>query len=265
MKIHSLLLAGLTGVCLSVHAAEPQVLIVGTYHFSNPGQDIHNMEAVDVLTDDAQRQIDAITDAIGRFKPTRVFVEWPEDVVDERYAKYLDGNLEPSRNEVVQLGFRLARAHDITRVNGIDVDGDFPFEAVMKWADEHGRGNHLQAMQDQIAARVKAVERIQHDDGIAAVLRHMNRADRLREEQAFYLALLRFGAGDEQPGAALNTAWFDRNMRICARLLQKLADNDRAVVFFGAGHVPWLQRCIEDTPGVTLINALDYLPRESAP
>ncbi len=64
-----------------------------------------------------------MTDGLSRFKPTLVVVEWPKALVEERYQKYLDQTLEPSRNEVVQLGFRLGRLAK-ARVLGIDVDGE---------------------------------------------------------------------------------------------------------------------------------------------
>lgn len=70
----------------------------------------------------------------------------------------------------------------------------------------------------------------------------------------------RFGQGDEQPGVALNAAWGERNLAICARLLQSLPPGARAVVFYGAGHAYLLRRCIAEAPGVRLVEANDYLP-----
>jgi hypothetical protein len=262
MKLASLLFAVVVIVAAPVVAGDARVMLVGTFHFANPGADQHNVEAVDVLTEDTQRQIQAITDALAAFQPTRVFVEWPEVVVDQRYAQYLDDTLEPSRNEVVQLGFRLAKARGLDRVHGIDVDGDFPFEAISTWAERNGRGSRLQASQAQVGEMTKRIEALQRDGGIAAALRLMNSEQSLRDNQAFHMDLLRYGKGDDQPGAALNTAWFDRNMRICARLLQSIEADDRAVVFFGAGHIPWLQRCLSDTPGIELVTPMPYLPAD---
>ena len=91
-------------------AAAPvtSVMIVGGYHMSNPGHDLHDVHADDVLAPRRQKEIVAITNALARFHPTKVAVEWDAPVVAERYPKYLAGTLPPSRNEVVQLGFRLA-------------------------------------------------------------------------------------------------------------------------------------------------------------
>ena len=38
------------GTALAADAAKKtQVMLIGTYHFSNPGQDLNNVKAVDVL------------------------------------------------------------------------------------------------------------------------------------------------------------------------------------------------------------------------
>ena len=66
-------------------------------------------------------------------------MEWPADLTRERYAKVLAGTLPPSRNEVVQVGFRLAQRVGLKEVNGIDVAGEFPYEAVAAFAKAHGQ------------------------------------------------------------------------------------------------------------------------------
>ena len=101
------------------------MLLVGTYHFSNPGADLSNVEAVDVTSPDRQAELQAVTDALARFRPDYVGVEWPASDADTAYDQYRAGTLPPSRNEVVQLGFRLAAQRKLERVHGLDVPGDF--------------------------------------------------------------------------------------------------------------------------------------------
>lgn len=240
--------------CLPTAAAEPpaRVLLLGTWHFANPGLDLHNTKSIDVLEAPAQEQIAALVERLARFDPDRVFVEWPAELTDERYAAWLADELPPSRNEVVQLGFRLARMQGHARVHGIDVEGRFPFEAVLDWAKRNGRDGELMAGQGQVAAWTAEIETLQRNEGIAAALRAMNQPGRIDAGHGLYMSMLRFGAGADQPGAELNSAWFERNMRICALLLQQLQAGERAVVIFGAGHLPWLRRCVLDTPGVEL-------------
>ncbi|MGZ8364420.1 MAG: hypothetical protein ACXW3D_10455, partial [Caulobacteraceae bacterium] len=110
--------------CLGAQAAEPvRVMVVGTMHFSNPGADMHNVKVDDVLAPKRQAEIERVTAALLKFKPTIVATEWPEKIVAERYPKYADGTLAQSRNEMVQLGFRLGKAAG-ARVEGADADGD---------------------------------------------------------------------------------------------------------------------------------------------
>src|SRR5262249_26595773 len=138
--------------------AEPvKVIVVGTFHMSNPGHDIHNMKVDDVLAAKRQAEIADVTDRLAAFKPTKVMAEWPAELVAERDPKYVAGTLPPSRNEVVQLGFRLARSAGAQGMYGIDVDGDFPFEAVQTFAKAHGQEALLQSWLDAGGREVKAL------------------------------------------------------------------------------------------------------------
>jgi hypothetical protein len=246
--------------CSGALAAEPaQLLLVGTYHMSNPGADLANIEADDVLAPARQKQIEAVVDALARFRPERVFVEWPAQLVNERYAKYRGGTLAPSRNEVVQLGFRLARRERLDAVNGVDVDGDFPFDKVQEWARAHGRAADLDALLEEAKRETGRIDELQARTTIGGVLREMNKPAALARNWSFYPALLAFGSGDDQPGSALLSAWIARNNTICARIVQALKPGEHAVVFFGQGHIPPLKRCLEEAPGVRLADPLAYL------
>lgn len=245
----------------AAHAAEPiKVLVLGTYHFSNAGLDQHNVEAVDVLLPERQRELAALVESLAKFQPTFVGVEWSDDVVQERWAKFRDGTLPESRNEVVQVGFRLAREAGVERVRGIDADGEFPYQAADAYARSHGMGVMLDEAQAEAAASVARITALQRDLTIGGVLHELNSEAETQRSHAFYANTLRIGGGDEQPGVALNVAWYARNMQTCARLVQQLKPGDRAVVVFGLGHKYWLERCVRDVPGLELVSAREYLP-----
>jgi hypothetical protein len=245
--------------------APVQVMLVGTYHFSNPGKDLNNVKVDDVLTPKRQAEIEIVTKALAAFKPTRVGVEWPAPLVEERYARYLEGTLPESRNEVVQLGFRLARAQGLAKVSGLDVDGDFPFEDVQKWAKEHGRGGVIDDLLEMGRAETEALSRLQETATVGGVLRALNEPTSIRRNHSFYPPLLAMGAGDEQPGAKLLAAWYARNLGTCARLVQAARPGDRMVVFFGQGHIHLLAQCLKEQPDFQLVDPLAYLPASEAP
>jgi hypothetical protein len=241
-------------------AAPVSVMIVGGYHMSNPGHDLHDIKAEDVLLPKQQAEIAAITDSLASFRPTKVMAEWPADLVNERYAKYVAGTLPPSRNEVVQLGFRLAKKTN-ARALGIDVDGEFPYEAVQAFAKTHGQTQLLDRESAETAKLTERQTELLETRGIAATLRDLNDPNRLKDDNRFYREMLYVGAGSEQPGADLLTAWYHRNFMICANILQNSQPGDRIVIFYGSGHAFLLRQCVTETPGFKLVEPNDYLPK----
>jgi len=265
--INRFLLAAMTA-CLTpfvATAAEApgkpvEVMVVGVFHMSNPGHDLHNVRADDVLAPRRQTEIAAVTDALARFKPTKVGVEWDADVVVDRYKQYLAGTLAPSRNEVVQLGFRLARSAGAEGVYGLDADGDFPYERLKNFAETRGFQGLLDQQNALIQGEVDEESRLLAEKNIADGLRFLNDPARLKGANGFYRSMLRIGLGSDQPGVDLLAGWYRRNFQICANLLHVAKPGDRVVIFFGAGHAFLLRQCVAETPGYRLIEPNDYLP-----
>lgn len=247
------------GSARAADAAKTQVMLIGTYHFSNPGQDLNNVKAVDVLAPERQREIGKVVTSLAKFAPTQVAVEWPAQTVQERYPKYLAGQMQDSRNEVAQLGFRLARERGLQTVHGLDVEGDFPFEAVMAWAEKHGRKAEIDALMAMGAKEVEHISSLQDQTTIGGVLRDMNSSTAIDRANSFYPPMLTMGSGDDQPGVKLLSAWGERNLAICARLLQAVKPGDRVVVFYGQGHIYLLRQCLREQSGVELVDPTSYL------
>lgn len=261
-------IGALAGALLSLLAAgaaradEPvRVMIVGTVHLSNTNLDALNVAVDDVFAEKRQAELAEVDAALARFAPTAVALEWPAETVAERFPQYLAGTLEPSRNEVVQIGFRLARTAGVDRVHGIDVEGDFPFDPVIAYAQAHGQTPIIDAAMASLESAVAATQQVVDSQSIGALLAHLNDPGRLAADHGFYRTLLRIGGGAEQPGVALLAAWQKRNLETCARLIQLARPGDRIVVLFGAGHAFLLRQCVSETPGFELVDPLEFLPR----
>ena len=240
-------------VALSATASQAeqpvQVMILGTYHFGNPGQDIHNVQVDDVLTPQRQAQIAQVLNGLARFKPNRVAVEVRADGEPTHtvpaYRQFRGGLAPARRNEIDQIGYRLAQQLGHADVHGIDVDGEFPFEAVQAFGAKSGRGTELQAMLDALGANTKAFEARQRHATIGQLLRELNTRANVQRDHAFYMRLLAWGEGTEQPGARLVASWSARNLGICARLAQVAKPGDRIVVVYGSGHAFALRDCVQ--------------------
>lgn len=260
-----------TAVLAQTQPPEPiEVMILGSYHMSNPGADIHNARIESVLTPGKQAQLEAVANGLARFRPTAVAVERvaPDQstLLDPRYPAFTPADLLTNPNERVQIAYRLAHHLRLTRVYAIDEqdrDGQpsyFPFGAVQSWAEANGVAPRLGAMHGEVAALMADLERRQATETVGQLLAAMNTPERVREDQGFYARLMAFGAGDDQPGAVLNSRWYARNAQIFARLLQVARPGDRIMVVYGAGHNFWLRQMVETTPGFRLVEPTDYLP-----
>ncbi|MEE4289483.1 MAG: DUF5694 domain-containing protein [Erythrobacter sp.] len=251
-----------------------EVMILGTYHFANPGQDMVNPEVDDMLAPRRQREIAQLVESLAAWQPTKIAVENeapPPGLTIESYARARD-LLETSRSETVQIGYRLALMLGHEAVFGHDERGGgqgepdyFPFGKVQAFAERSGQAGIIEAMMAEVEAQVarEDAERgrisvarslFAHNDGAALAARH----DRL------HYPLLAIGNGDEQPGAELNAYWYMRNAKMFAKIDMIAEPGDRVLVIAGSGHAPWLRHFVEHTPGYALVEAMPYLRAAAA-
>lgn len=241
-----------------------QVVVLGTYHFANPGLDVVKTDVADVLSPEKQAEIRAIVEALARFHPTRIAVEAsPASApgLDSLYRAYRAGAHELSRNEIQQLGFRLAARLDHPRVHPIDHRGEFPFGAVMEYAQAQDPA-FLQSVQKALAEITAEENRRQKEMSIGQNLRVRNDPLKLAEDHGFYMRIPVVGAGDTYVGADLVSKWYERNIHIFSNLQRIAEPGDRVLVIIGSGHSPILRELIRYAPGMVLVEALDYLPRK---
>jgi len=246
-----------------------EVMLVGVYHMHNPGADEHNIPADDVLAEQRQAEIAAVTARLAEWKPDLVMVEWTRDDaarLDELYAAYRAGGRRESRNEIMQLGFRLANSLGHDRVASIDVER--PFVSEQQREAEAQPEARLSGLMDEIQAYGQGVIARQTERlgalSIGNYLAHLNSPEVLTENHDYYLNyLVRMWQGENQGGAHTIANWYERNILIFQNLLREVEEGNgevrRVVVFFGYGHVPTLTQFVSDTPWLTLADPLPYL------
>jgi hypothetical protein len=252
-------------------APEPiQVMIVGTFHFDNPGQDINNVAIDPVTTPTKQAELAAVAEGLRRFHPTAVAVERiatdTSTMLDQRYPAFTPADLLTNADERVQVGYRLANLEGLSRVYAIDEqpgEGEhdyFPFDKVMTWITAHHREADWEALNAPVAAYVADLSARQRTETLGALLADTNRPDHpIHGNMDLYYGLLQFGDAVDQPGAELNAGWYERNAKIFAKLMLTAKPGDRIVVVYGAGHAYWLRHFVQNTPGYVLVDSVPYL------
>jgi hypothetical protein len=246
----------------AAHAApRARVMVLGTYHFENPGLDVVKSEVADVLAPAKQTEMARVVEALARFRPTKIAVEVRAEGaprLDSLYSAYAAGRDSLGRSEVQQLGFRLARRFGHTRLFAIDHGGEFPFGAVMQYAQEHDP-SFVQRVQRLMADLTSETNRNQRRKSIGDILRLENDPKGIERGHAMYLEMASVGAGDTYVGADLLAKWYRRNILIFSDVQRIAQPGDRMLVIFGSGHSPILRELISGDARLELVEPNQYL------
>src|SRR5436309_3205894 len=241
--------------------AHAEVLVLGTYHMANPGHDIFNMKADDVLASKRQAEMAELIEVLKKFHPTKIAVESDAgtEKIPKRYADYLAGKYELTANEIDQIGLRLAKELGHKTVYPVDADGDFPYQRLVNYANGSGRSKELDAVNRVFAANVKEQGDYLASHTILQTLLLINSEERATQEVGLYYRLAAIGEPQDCAGADLVRDWFGRNIRIYSNVV-KLADSphERVLVIFGAGHLGWLRQDFASNPELHLRKLSDF-------
>lgn len=249
-------------MALAQDDTEPaKIMILGTYHFANPGLDVAQFETADILTDSKQQEVRQVVKSLAKFKPTKIAVErrrTKQEQIDSLYLAYLNRNHELGRGEDEQLGFRIAAQFEHSTIYAIDHPGKFPMNNVLEYAKQHNP-DFIEYFQQFIAKVETQMDSVQKVATVGEILRRENDPERIAWGHGFYMKTVGVGAGDSYVGADLLSAWYERNIRIFANLKTITKPGDRIIVIFGAGHAATLRDFIEADPDMKLVDTLDYI------
>ena len=241
--------------------ARAEVFVLGTYHMANPGSNLFDAEADDVLSPRRQAEIAEVIEVLKQFRPTKIAVEarFNDRGTQERYAEYLAGRYELTRNETDQLGFRLARELGHEAVYPVDVYGDFPYPRLIKYAEATRRTPEFEAWQAAEAERAEANGAHMASHTIIETLLRYNSDDQVSQGVGSYFQLAEFGEPWDWAGADLVADWFRRNMRIYSNVVHLVdSPDERVLVIYGAGHLGWLRYAFGANPNLHLRSLAEF-------
>jgi len=245
-------------------APRAEVLVLGTYHMANPGHDLFNTRADDVLAPARQKELAELSAVLAKFRPTKIAIEsnYGEEKYPKRYAEYLAGTYALSRNEIEQIGFRLAKDMGHATVYPVDADGDFPFQRVVNYTKATGQSAGLEAILADIGKMVKAQDEYLKTHTVLQTLMLMNSDAQVAEDLGFYYREARYGEPGDYAGPDLLTEWYRRNIRIYNNVMTLVAGpEERILVIFGAGHLGWLRQDFAANPNLRLRKLEEFAPR----
>lgn len=231
-------------------------------------QQVSEEDQIDVLSPQYQKEIELISKKLAQFKPDAVVIEWPlykQSEIDSLYNSYLTGKHELNRNEIQQLGFRIARMCN-AKIYCADAWGAHTTHIEKLLNDDES--NEYLAFEESFSNSPDSAlyyedEPIFKQQGILAQLIHLNDPVHIKKELGNYLIKhFKYESvkGDYTGTDFESGRWFNRNLRIL-RNIQRIPDaaGKRILVIFGAGHLNILNYLFECSPEYKLLNINDYL------
>lgn len=233
-----------------------QVLLVGTSHWGNyqkKGLDVAQTSEVDILSDQYQKELAFIADKIAAFNPGKIFVERPltyQPKLDSLYQLFRSNENwgKDKRNEIYQLGFRVAAKLAHQKVYGIDYrDASFPFDSLMVAMSEAGQ----ESLINEFMTVIKGVEDkynllVREKKSLMDIFRFLNGKEERRYDLGWYInGASKAGVIDNYIGSFLASEWIRRNIYSYGLIQKYLEKEDqRIMILMGASHMAVLENLI---------------------
>lgn len=245
-------LLGLAGITTAIAQTAPsasvatppaqppaQVMLIGLWHFDNPGLDAVRFKPIDVMRPAEQAYLEGLAVRLARFKPTRILLEYqPKDDArfNARFAEWQAGKGTLGVNEIYQIGFRLAKAAGVKAVTGFDVR-EVPGGDETGWVELMKDPANAAAMNRMIEHMSGALKTAHSTLDLRSLLLRNNSEEEDRLNKSFYMWLSSAGTADKPYlGADLAAHWWQRNFRMYHLIQQAAQPGERVVVIAGQGH-----------------------------
>ncbi|MDP5201040.1 DUF5694 domain-containing protein [Flavobacterium sp. DG2-3] len=253
-----LLLALITFNIASSQTKKKQILLVGTFHYANPGLDVAQINSFNIMSEESQKELETMSDKIKKFGPDKIFVEWEfkkQADLDKFYNKNTDSLLKTNKSEITQLALRTAKKLNHKKLYGMNLYTPFRYDSLMI-AMEKANQKDLIKRNDE---STKNFEK-QHNEKIKKstlqeMMLYYNTKEAENENLQWYLEVAnRAGNPDDFSGPSLVSNWYKRNLYMYS-LIQKLTESTdtKIMVLVGAGHASIIREFIMHDPTFEIV------------
>jgi len=241
----SLSIAGMTFVHAEDEAAQAEVMMIGTFHFSSPGNDMVKVDHLDVMDGQSQTYLDEFaTRLVAEFRPTVVLLEYnPENdaTIQEEYAGYQAGSYELAVNEIYQMGFRIAKAAGNVPIESFD-EREIGWEAGRLFETMPTTAPEIEAALEKTYADLTAQSNEDHaTKSLQQLLGQTNDPEADQANKDLYLMTNVVSTNGEYEGALASSSWWHRNFRMYAKIQAHAKPGARILVIGGQGHTAILK------------------------
>jgi len=243
----------------SVLGQEPKtkVMLLGCFHFDNPGLDVAKFENANILSEKRQKEVMEVVELLKQFKPDKIFVEVSVELqgrLDSNIIQFKSGQFTLRGTETHQLGYRLAKELN-SSLYAVDYrDAQFPFDSLVKSATEAKQFNLLGYMKRSIDSVQNDFNESLKKNTIREILVNQNTDAVAALQVGAYFDFLVAGKEGNHIGSYLTSEWWRRNMIIYENILKRLDGKEKKIlVIFGSGHTALLKEMMKYNKNFELV------------
>lgn len=239
---------------------EIPVLVLGIFHFdfTQNVSDVKGENNFDVYAEKRQKELLSLIEKLKAFKPTKIAVEImlpSQQIMDSLFKAYSAGTWRLGKNEVYQVGFRLAKELGLNGVSCVDtrpeqVEVDTTISDWELYAKQRGELEKWEAYNEPNKQANTYIEGLRTSMNITDYLIFLNNDKVKRRYKQFFLTgLVEVGTGHTYVGADLTGYWYRRNARIFANIKRLVtSENERILVIYGNSHAWVLEELFNASP-----------------
>lgn len=232
------------------------LLILGSFHFANPKLDSYKPKyTVDIFSDKRQKELRELLNAIKKYAPTKIAVEWKatdQEKLDSLYSAYLEGKFKLKSNEIYQVAFRLGKELGHKKLYAVDAPSRNFKSSLTQKEYKTKKNYYVQKAGAKMLKREMNInktyfslyekgDKLKTEMSLIEYFKVMNNQDVVSHNHGHYL-IGEFKMGEAKKGdyfGADNAIWwYSRNLRIFQNILNiNTSGEDKVFVLMGAGHL----------------------------
>lgn len=266
-------------LCFSFSNAQEKinVLLLGTYHFNNPGNDAIKGIERNILTADNQKGLDQITNSIiSKFKPDQIFVESNfsnKEDLNNKYQLYLKNQYNKftdtikkqrmrrfyTEGETFQLAFRLAKKVNIRQIFPIDSLIEMRFDILQKELNSDPITKSI--LEKKAVKMTQSGDKCMSKDLLKDVFICLNQKAQLAENKGFYISIAnKVNPDGKYFGSNLVADFYKRNLIMYSNIQNQIEPKTKNIlILVGTGHAAIFREFFENDENFNLIEVDDVL------
>lgn len=241
-----------------------QVLLLGSFHFDNPGLDVAKFENANILSAQRQKEVLEVVEKIKQFRPDKIFIEMPAErqpKLDSSFTKYKAGELKLSASETHQIAYCVAKELNHPGLYAVDyTEANFPFDSLMQSATAAKQVDFLEMLKQELEKIEQEFNKSLKTKTVKQILLQHNSPEYIKSAVGMYYEFLIAGEKGNHVGSYLTSEWWRRNMVIYENILKRLdGKEERILILFGSGHTALLHEMMKYSNKLELVPLADVL------